>query len=199
MTGATGGGRFGSFGTPLAIAAGAALVEAFGDPGRLALRYERAGLADGELWRLLTGHLVHLGPSHLAMNLLALAILALVLPSLAKTVDWIVTALAAALAIDLGLYALQPTVDWYVGLSGVLHGFWAAGVALAFGDRRLDAIPLAILLALKLGYEAAFGPVPLSGDVAAGPVVAEAHAFGAVGGILAALALLAVRRRRRWL
>jgi membrane associated rhomboid family serine protease len=39
-----------------------------GDAGRAALRYDRVGLADGQLWRLLTGHFVHLGLEHAALN-----------------------------------------------------------------------------------------------------------------------------------
>ncbi|MEE8280791.1 MAG: hypothetical protein V3R50_00295, partial [Gammaproteobacteria bacterium] len=30
------------------------------------LRYDRAAISDGELWRIITGHLAHLGWSHLA-------------------------------------------------------------------------------------------------------------------------------------
>ena len=181
---------------PLAIAGLAAAAEFAGDTGRLALRFDQTDLAAGELWRLVTGHLVHLGPSHLVMNLLALAILTYVLPSLARPVDWLFAGLAAALAIDVGLLVFHPAVDWYVGLSGVLHGFWAAGVVLALGERRFDSVPLALLLLFKLGFEAVFGPVPFSGEVAAGSVVTPAHAWGAAGGVLSALALLAIRHRR---
>ena len=158
-------------------------------------RYDRAAVAAGELWRLITGHLVHLGPSHLAMNVLALAILAVVLPALATWRQWLLTFLSSALFIDIGLFAFHPSVEWYVGLSGVLHGFWTAGVVLAIRARRFEAIPLAVLLLLKLGYEFLFGPIPLSGEVAAGPVVSVAHAWGAIGGAAFALGSIAVLSR----
>lgn len=178
-----------------AIAALSGLAELSGDAGRQALRYDREAIATGEFWRLITGHLVHLGPSHLAMNLLALVILAIVLPALATWRQWLLAFLSAALFIDIGLLAFHPSVEWYVGLSGVLHGFWTGGVVLAIHARRFEAIPLALLLLLKLGYEFLFGPIPLSGDVAAGPVVSVAHAWGAVGGAVFALASIAVRSR----
>lgn len=178
-----------------AIAGFAGLAELWGDGGRLALRYDRAAVAAGELWRLITGHLVHLGPSHLAMNVLALAILAVVLPALATWRQWLLTFLSSALFIDIGLFAFHPSVEWYVGLSGVLHGFWTAGVVLAIRARRFEAIPLAVLLLLKLGYEFLFGPIPLSGEVAAGPVVSVAHAWGAIGGAAFALGSIAVLSR----
>src|SRR5690348_170160 len=46
-----------------------------GDAGREALRYDRLGLAHGELWRLLTGHLVHLSFEHAALNSLGLVLM----------------------------------------------------------------------------------------------------------------------------
>ena len=186
---------FGAYAVPVAIAGLAGLAELAGNPGRLALRFDREAVASGEIWRLVSAHLVHLGPSHLAMNVLALAILAFVLPALATWRQWLLTFLAAALFIDIGLLAFHPSVGWYVGLSGVLHGFWAAGVVLAIHARRFEAIPLAVLLLLKLGYEFLFGGIPLSGEVAAGPVVSVAHAWGAIGGAAFALTSIAVRSR----
>ena len=180
---------------PGIIAGLAGLAELAGEAGRSALRYDRAAIEAGEIWRLLTGHLVHLGPSHLAMNVLALAILAAVLPALATWRQWLLAGGLSALSIDIGLFVFNPSVAWYVGLSGVLHGFWSAGVLLALQQRRMEAMPLAALLLIKLGYEWFAGPIPLSGEVAAGPVVTEAHLWGAAGGALFALLSIAVRRR----
>jgi hypothetical protein len=46
---------------PIALTAIAIILLATGDSGRELLRYDRAALAGGEAWRLLSGHLVHLG------------------------------------------------------------------------------------------------------------------------------------------
>lgn len=183
------------FVVPGIIAGLAGLAELAGETGRSALRYDRAAIEAGEIWRLLTGHLVHLGPSHLAMNVLALAILAAVLPALATWRQWLLAGVLSTLSIDIGLFVFNPSVAWYVGLSGMLHGFWAAGVLLALQQRRMEALPLAALLLIKLGYEWIAGPIPLSGEVAAGPVVTQAHLWGAAGGALFALSSIAVRRR----
>src|SRR5262245_13977247 len=45
-----------------------------GDAIRMELRYERAAVFRGELWRLVTGHIVHLGWSHTLLNLAGLAL-----------------------------------------------------------------------------------------------------------------------------
>lgn len=177
---------------PLAIGLAAAVAELAGDRGRLALRYARDGLEGGQLWRLVTGHIVHLGPSHMLMNIAALGVLAWLFVPLLRTRDWLVAGLAAALAIDAGLYRFGPEVQWYVGLSGVLHGFWACACIRALLLRQREALPLALLLVAKLTYELVVGPVPLTGAVAAGPVVTVAHAWGALGGGSAALLLFAI-------
>ncbi len=44
-----------------------------------ALWYSRGGLLNGELWRLVTGHLIHFSFAHLAGNLLAFAALAMLI------------------------------------------------------------------------------------------------------------------------
>lgn len=180
---------------PILIGGLAAAAEAGGQPLRLTLRYARDGLAGGEVWRLVTGHLVHLGPSHMAMNVLALGVLAFVFGSRLGDRDWLLGYLAAALAIDGGLYWLSTGVDWYVGLSGVLHGIWALGAVRAWQLSRIEGLAFGMLLLIKLGYEAVFGPVPLTGAVAAGPVVEVAHAYGATGGSIYAIASLAIRSR----
>jgi rhomboid family GlyGly-CTERM serine protease len=189
--------RFRRLGLPLAIGLGAALAELGGDSLRLALRYERDGLAGGEIWRLVTGHLVHLGPAHAAMNLVALAVMAFLFGRLLTRLDWCLASLASALVIDAGLYWLSPEIEWYVGLSGVLHGYWAAACVRAFAEKRREAWALTALILLKLGYETFAGPVPLSGQVTAGPVVAVAHLYGATGGALAGFLASAIRSRTR--
>jgi len=186
-----------AYAAPAAIGALAALTELGGEPLRQLFRYDRAAVAGGELWRLLTGHLEHLGPSHMVMNVIALSVLAFVLGPLLKPRDWIAVSLSSALAIDAGLYWLNPSIAWYVGLSGVLHGYWAAASVNGLIRRRPEALALTALILVKLGYETFVGSVPLTGEIAAGPVVTEAHAFGAAGGALWPLAVLAIRRLRR--
>jgi rhomboid family GlyGly-CTERM serine protease len=182
---------------PAAIAALAGLAEIVGEPARLALRYQRDLVADGELWRLLAGHLVHLGPSHMAMNVVALAIMTWIIGRLFQPMDWLWVSLISAVAIDAGLYWGSAEISWYVGLSGLLHGCWAGASIRAWEKRRKDAALLSALLLTKLGYEAWFGPLSVTGEIAAGPVVAIAHTYGAIGGALWALASLAIRKLPR--
>ncbi|MDX1561523.1 MAG: rhombosortase [Gammaproteobacteria bacterium] len=171
------------------------MLEFGGEAVRSALRFDRDGLASGEIWRLLSGHVVHLGPSHAAMNVVALLVLAVVFAARLKPLDWLLGGAVAAVAIDLGLYLLSPEIVWYVGLSGVLHGYWASGAVLSWRLHRLEAVVLAALLLLKLFWENVAGPVPLTRSLAAGPVVTDAHLYGTIGGLVWGI-VAAVRRER---
>lgn len=170
-----------------------AVLEAGGDPVRHALRYEREGLAAGELWRALTAHLVHLGPRHLVPNLAGLALLWFLYARDARPREWLAVALVAAVAVSAGLWLGAPEVGWYVGASGVLHGLWAAAALANVRRRPLEAGVAGLLLAGKLALEAWRGPAaaPFGGAL---PVVEVAHLYGAVGGALAALVLALPRR-----
>ena len=59
---------------PVLIIAIALLLEVAGDSATALLRYDREVIGNGELWRLLTGHLVHLGWSHFLLNAIGLAL-----------------------------------------------------------------------------------------------------------------------------
>lgn len=168
------------------------LVWLAGAPAAALLRYERARVAAGEWWRLLGCHLVHADGRHLVLNLAGLALIGSLFVGDARLRDWLVVLLGAALAVGAGLYWLEPQIAWYVGLSGVLHGAWAAAAVFALGRWRLEALVTAALLAGKLALEARVGPLTAGLDAAL-PVVVAAHRFGAAGGLVAALA---VRRPR---
>ena len=170
------------------LLAGAVLgLAAWGDAGRELLRYERAELAAGQWWRLLTGHLVHLSWRHAVMDLAAALALGWLFGHELSPRRWSWVLLLSLLAVNAGLWWCDPGIAWYVGLSGVLHGVMAAG-AVTLARRRVPAgYWLLGALALKLGVEQIFGPLWLAAESAGGPVVVDAHLYGAAGGILAAL------------
>ena len=174
-----------------------ALLALGGDELRDLGRYERQAIESGEAWRLVSGHLVHLGVGHLWPNLAATAIIGLLFEGVFRNADWVRVGAASAAAIDLGLYALEPQVLWYVGLSGVLHGYVAAGALALLVRRDKLGVVLAIGLAAKLVFEQVAGPVPFTAESVGGPVVVAAHLYGVVGGLLAEGAAQVARRRSR--
>jgi rhomboid family GlyGly-CTERM serine protease len=154
-----------------------------GEAGRLALRYDRAALASGQLWRLVTGHLVHLGPRHALLNVLGLILMWALFARDYAPRQWLAILLASVAAIDAGLWLWDSTVTWYVGSSGVLHGVMAAGTLAHLRRREGGGWLLAAFLGGKLLYEHLAGALPFSGSSA---VVVDAHLYGVLGGGAAA-------------
>jgi rhomboid family GlyGly-CTERM serine protease len=161
-----------------------------------ALRYDRAAVLAGQWWRLATGHLVHADAPHLAWNLAGAALVWWLFRAEYGRAEWGVIVLASAAAIDVAFLARMPDLDWYVGLSGVLHGCMAAGLA-GWLARARDplVVVVAVLFAAKLAWEHWHGPLPFTAGTLALPVIVEAHSYGALGGLAAALAVRARRRR----
>lgn len=149
--------------------------------------WQRDALNEGDYWRLLSAHLVHLSPRHLLINLLALWLVSELMCDTLSSVQWILLSLMSALGISLGLWLLQPQLQWYAGLSGVLHGLWSGGAAYRWRVERKKIFLLALLaLFVRLMIN-----VQVSEEF---PVIAVAHWYGACSGLLW-LALTQVHER----
>lgn len=174
-----------------AAVAGLSLAVAFlGDTGRAALRYDRLAIADGEFWRLVTGHFTHLGSTHLLLNLAGLVLVWLLVGRYLSTGRWIVV-LAIALAVTSAAFWFVDTgLLWYVGLSGLLHGLLVAGALAGFRVLPAESAIIVLIVFGKLAWEQMAGPIPGSESVSGGAVVVNAHLFGAAGGAIAAAIVL---------
>ena len=166
----------------LATVAALLLLDLTAEHGRILLRYDRAALAGGEAWRLLTAHLVHLDLRHALLNGCGLILMWALFARDYTGWQWLLVVLGAVVAIDAGLWVLDSTVQWYVGSSGALHGIMAAGALAHLRRREPDGWILAGFLAAKLAWEHWVGPLPLAG----GAVVVDAHLYGVIGGAVVA-------------
>ena len=159
-----------------------------------ALRFDRGAVLAGSWWSLLTGNLVHLGWSHLGMNLAGLALVVALVGERLRALDWALLVVLCSLAVGGGLLWLNPEVRWYVGFSGTLHGLLVAG---SIADLRVWPRSAALLLvgvAAKLGWEQVAGALPGSESVAGGFVVVDSHLYGAIAGAALGAALVATGR-----
>lgn len=165
---------------PLALMLMLLATELLGDAGRQWLRYERAGIAAGQWWRLITGCFVHLGWYHWLLNEIGLVVLVLLCPERLSPWIWLRRVVLLALGMSLGLYFFTPELRSYVGMSGVIHGLFVLGLMPQVLKKDLIAMGCLAYLLGKLAFELVYG-APVS-DAAAigGSVVLESHLFGAL-------------------
>jgi rhomboid family GlyGly-CTERM serine protease len=170
-----------------AVALVAVALEAGGDTVRDALAWDRAALGAGQAWRLVSGHFVHLGWSHLLLNLVGLGLVVWLTGRAFDCLRWAAIGLASLAAMDAGFWLFNEELDWYVGLSGLLHGLLAAGLFAGILRKDREAVILTVFVVAKLGWEQFVGPLPGSESTSGGVVIVDAHLYGAAGGILGAL------------
>jgi rhomboid family GlyGly-CTERM serine protease len=163
------------------------LPEVAGDAGRDALRYDRTAIGAGQIWRLLTAHVVHLDLDHAALNSLGLVLMWALFARDYRPLQWLAIVLVSIVAIDIGLWLRDSTVAWYVGSSGALHGVMAAGTLAHLRRGDLDGWILAVFIVVKLAYEQSAGALPFT-DSHMG-VIVNAHLYGTLGGVSIAACL----------
>jgi rhomboid family GlyGly-CTERM serine protease len=176
-------------GFAMALAMTALLLQLFHAVTTPILEYDRAALAQGQWWRLATGHLVHLSWAHLWLNLAGLALIWVLFRNALTTLGWIAALSGSMFGVSLGLLLLQPNLVTYVGLSGVLHGLMSAGATAAVRRGERAAIIMLVALGAKIGFESVHGAASATEALIGGRVVTAAHLYGAISGILVALAV----------
>lgn len=178
----------------MALAAGATGL--FADWSSTALRYERETVLAGEWWRLVSGHLVHLSASHLWLNIAGLGLVVMLFGRGVSAASWWWLTAGSLLALAAGFLLLEPQLVWYVGLSGILHGLIIGGAFFDIDFPCRERNILLLIVIAKLGWEQAYGVLPFTAEAAGGPVVVDAHLYGAIGGLAVVVAWW-VRERRR--
>lgn len=177
---------------PVAVAAIAVLLQLAG--GAEVWRLERGLLLD-EPWRLATGQLVHLGWTHLLLNLAGLAVVWALFGRELYARQWGAAIVACGLGVGAGLLGFSPGVAWYVGFSGILHGLLAVVVVVRVSRRPapLDLL-LAAALVAKLVLERFVGGDAETAEWIGGGVAVDAHLYGALAGVVVG-GVFAVMRR----
>jgi rhomboid family GlyGly-CTERM serine protease len=140
-------------------------------------------IQDGQLWRLLTGHLVHADWNHLAWNALGLAVLGWLIERRSRRLLWLSLLAGTACVNTLLMFS---SLDYYCGLSGVLnallvvalwlewrasHSWWVAAVATGCLLKVIVEITLGDVLVSQISW----------------PPYAWSHVAGIAGGLIALL------------
>jgi rhomboid family GlyGly-CTERM serine protease len=149
---------------------------------RQSLEYRRTAVLRGQLWRLVTGNVVHLGWLHLARDLVGLFLIWAVVGDALDERSWLWASGTSAIAVGLGLLVFSPEISWYVGISGVLFGLYCAGALCRLRDRRVYAVTLLLSMATIIAWTLYAGALPGETAALGGRVVPQAHLYGALGG-----------------
>jgi rhomboid family GlyGly-CTERM serine protease len=168
------------------------------------LQYDRDAILHGEVWRLMTGNLVHWSAEHFWLDVGAFLLLgALYEPSFKRgALSFVAFLSAVAFVIGASLLLFLPELHVYRGLSGVDSGIFAAALLIEAWQAKENARrwffvgPAALIFTAKLAFECATGELFFGtsslGDL--GQPVPLAH----VAGAFAALAALGWQSRWRF-
>lgn len=139
------------------------------------LQFDRDAIAGGELWRLVTGNIVHWSAEHCLLDVAAFAVLGwLYEPSLRRQHERSdlplrqlcslpVLLLVTGYGVGLTVLVLQPDMLIYRGLSGVDSGLFAVALMLECSEAKHDAIrwwyviPALVVFIIKLLFEITTG------------------------------------------
>lgn len=145
-----------------------------------ALVFERSAIAHGEAWRIASGNLVHFSATHLAANLLVLAVAGTLLERHGRRQTLALYALSA-LSTGCVLLALEPALARFGGASGIASAA-VAMLALQWlkegGRQRAVGAGLLALLATKLLLEFGTGRSLVTGNAQGFVLVPASHAAG---------------------
>lgn len=162
---------------------------------RESLEYQRAAVLRGELWRLLTDNLVHLGWMHLSRDVAGLFLIWGLFEGWLEERTWFCVLVGSALAVGVGLLAFSPGISWYVGVSGALFGMFSAGALSLSLKHPLYGGGLLLGAAAVIAWTLHTGALPGETAGLGGKVVPQAHLYGAIGGAVSVLICRGLRRR----
>jgi rhomboid family GlyGly-CTERM serine protease len=149
--------------------------------------WSRPAIIQGEYWRWLTGHFVHLGWRHALLNGIALLLITALwvqdVPN-PKASVWLASLLFCMLGVSVGLWQWLLHLQWYVGLSGALHGLLVTQIFLSLKQRPYSASILLMGVIVKLVYEHQHGAMSATSDWIGGTVITQAHSYGAIAGVV---------------
>jgi rhomboid family GlyGly-CTERM serine protease len=146
------------------------------------LAYDRHQLNEFQWWRLITGHFLHTNIMHLLLNTAGLTLLWALHGHYYQTPHYLIIFLLLCLGTSVGLYLFAPQMQWYVGLSGVLHGLFIIGAYFDIHNKFKTGWLLLIGVWLKVLHEQIYGASEDVAQLIAANVAVDAHLFGTITG-----------------
>ena len=146
-------------------------------------RFDRQLIEQGQIWRLLSGHLTHLNWIHYLLNMAGLGMVMIFFSGYQRDIYWLNAILFLSVICSAGLI-LDGELDRYVGLSGVLHGLFIIGGFWELKRYKVSGSIVLILMLGKLIWEQMYGALPASESMTGGKIALNSHLYGAMAGVL---------------
>jgi len=151
------------------------------------LRYQRDLVEQGQLWRYLSAHWVHVGWMHLLLNALGLVICVSLTQPGWSSARWLLCSTVIGIGISLLLMLHNPQLRDYAGLSGVLFGLYLLTAFSLYARDRLIAVLIIAALVIKVAMEQTGLYDFNSSELIGARVIVDAHLYGLLMAIAIAL------------
>ena len=149
--------------------------------------YDRNKLNNFQWWRLITGHFLHTNAIHLLLNTAGLGLLWALHGHYYKMPRYLIQFFTLCLGTAIGLYLFAEQMQWYVGLSGVLHGLFIIGAYFDIRHKFKTGWLMLIGVWLKVIHEQIYGASEDVAQLIAANVAVDAHLFGTITGSIIVL------------
>lgn len=143
-----------------------------------------------QIWRFVTGHLLHSNQWHLAMNLGALLLMLMLHQLYYSLNSFMLLLVSGCVGISVLLYLFSPQIQIYVGLSGWLHCFITVGALLDIRHKIHSGWLILLGVIAKVAYEQWQGPDAELAALIDANVAIDAHLYGVICGLLLGLICL---------
>jgi rhomboid family GlyGly-CTERM serine protease len=156
--------------------------------------YDRSLIEQFEVWRLLSANFLHTNLNHLLLNIAGIALLWGLHGQYYNGFGYLSLIVFCSICCTLLLFLFAAELQWYVGLSGTLHGLFVVGAYLDIEQKMNSGWLLLIGIWIKIGFEQWQGPSAQVANLIDAQVAVDAHLFGAIAGLLAIVLLIVTKR-----
>ena len=169
------------------------------------LLFLRENIQQGEIWRILTGNLVHSNYYHLGLNLAGFWVFLLLFKEIMNSTQLLINLMLLISGVGMGLYIFNPELYWYAGLSGALYGLFIIGAFYAVIDKDyLTASSIIIVIPSKIIWDHIHNTGQSNAELIGVPVSTDAHIYGIMIGVIIGIFYLLqtllpkTQRNSRW-
>jgi len=159
-----------------------------------ALMYHRSGIKAGEIWRILSGHIVHSNGWHLLLNLASLMMIGLLFSQHLTRLVWLLSFVLSGLMISACYFWIAPEYEYYVGLSAVLYAVIIIGAILDIKEQPLIAVIILVIVTARVIWQQYSGSLDSLAELIEDRVAIESHLFGIGSGYVLGILLLIKQR-----